>query len=79
MVVWFGLGFCLFCQLDIERKRQFKKMPLLNWPGRNLWCVFFSNGFGKTQATIGSATPGQVVLGCIRNQAEQAKEIRVPL
>ena len=41
-----------------------------------LWKLVFlvNDGCGRTQPAMGSAIPGQVVLGCMKKQAEQATQ-----
>jgi hypothetical protein len=36
-----------------------------------------NNQCGRVQPTVGSAIPGQVVLGCVRKEAEQAMESKL--
>ena len=39
----------------------------------SLWGIFLINDrWGRAQPTVGGASPEQMILGCIRKQAEQA-------
>lgn len=51
----------------------------ITWEGTSpeaLWGIFLTNDrYRRAKSSLGSTTPGQVALGCIRKQAEQAMAI----
>ena len=67
-----------FCQLDTSHSHQGKGNVCYECLHQidlkaSLWCILLINHLcERVQGTVGSATPGLVVLGAIRKQAEQA-------
>ena len=67
--------FCVtFTQAGIiwEQEQSAEKMPPPDWPVVFLLFPWLIIDMGEVQLTVGSATPGLVVLGALRKQADQA-------
>lgn len=71
-----------FCQIDTSQDHP--KIGNLNWENTPIrvscrqLCggVFLINNWcGRIQFSVGDATPGQVVLGCIRKQTDQVRVV----
>lgn len=70
---------CVFVNLTNSRvileESFIEKFPLQVGLLASLWCVLLIEDLCmKTQFIVGDANHGQLVLGCIRNQAEQDME-----